>query len=553
MFTVQTLPADVYPVLYRDLTERPERVSAFFPLAPTDPHAWRQRAQQVHDLWQGNAASRRQPLADALQAALRRWGGPSPQQQRNLQALRQEDALVVVTGQQPGLLGGPMYTLYKALGAVIEAERASRELGCPVVPVFWIASEDHDWSEMSQAHIVAPDGGLVPLRLGGTGEFRSAGHIPVPSEARHLVGQMRELCPPTASGAALAEHLLDGLRRPGRVTLADWFGWQLQGLLGNSGLLFYDPMQPALRALAAPVFSGAAQRAAEANRRIEMAARTMEAAGYAPGLNIEADHVHLFTYVGGRRLALHAEEGRIRTRDRQVDWGPDELPQRVQADASAFSPNVALRPIVQDFTLPVLAQLGGPGEVAYLAQLRDVFALWERPMPIVGPRPGATLVFPAEREVLERSGATIDDLLTDVQGVVDRAVGALSPVEPTALFASGRERISEQYARLEESLARISPSMRAITRGNAERVMYQVDYLEKKARQHLRRAHRDLVSSIRGAAGRLFPAGGLQERAVGPYPFLFRTGPHLVQEIQEALNGAPGPFGRHWLLMRDTD
>ena len=549
VFSVRALEAEVYPALYRALAEHPDEVSAFLPHAPESPQAWQSRAADVHRMWGGSEGdTRRRAVVSALQACLQPLGGPRPAQERTLSALGRGDALVVVTGQQAGLLGGPLYTLYKALGAVIMAETASRALGCPVVPVFWIASEDHDWSEISHAEVVAADGDVVRLVLPGSGDFRSAGHIPVPPEARRLVGQLTALCPPSPAGAPLAARVLEGLRRPGRITLAGWFGWQLQDLLGDTGLLFYDPMHPALRGLAAEVFAGAGERHAEANARISAAGEAMTRAGFAPGLHFDADHVHLLTYVGGRRVALHADSGRICTRDRQFDCAAEQLADRVRADPTLFSPNVALRPVVQDFTLPVLEQLGGPGEVAYLAQLGGVFALWDRPMPIVGPRPGATLILPRDAQALSVAGARPEEVRADLQQVLDRAAAKGSPVDLDALFAAEREALDARYTRLGAGLHGVSPHMAEIVRGNAARVRHQLDYLERKARQHLRRSQRGLATELRAAAARLFPAGALQERTVGPYPYLFDLGPGLVARIREALQGAPGPFGRHWLL-----
>jgi bacillithiol biosynthesis cysteine-adding enzyme BshC len=547
-WSVEVLAADVYPALYRDLAERPERVGSFFPLAPEDPAAWRARAAEVRRLWAGEEAGRRRSrLVAALRGYHERIGPLQPVQLRNLEALAQ-DALVVVTGQQAGLLGGPLYTLYKALGAVLRAEQASGALGCPVVPVFWIASEDHDWSEVGQAQVVAPDGRLVHLRLPGSGDFRSAGQIPVPAEARRLVGELLSLFPPTPAAAAVRERLVAGLRWAAGKSLVDWFAWQLQDLLGGLGLLLYDPMLPDLRALAAPVLAGAVGRAPAVNAAVAESAAALRAVGYSPGLDGAEDHLNLFVYLDGRRVALHLRGGRVRSRDGRVDCTPEELAERVLRDPTGFSPNVALRPIVQDHTLPVLCQLAGPGEVAYLAQLRGAFALWERSLPVVGPRPGATLVLPEDQEALHRASARVEDLLSDPQAVVDRAVAARAPVDLDALFAAERQCLDRRYAALEERLAAVAPALRAITRGNADRVRLQLTYLEKKARQHLRRAQRDLSSAVRAAAQRLFPAGGLQERGTCAYPYLLREGTALIDGLRAAMADAPGPFGRHWLL-----
>jgi bacillithiol biosynthesis cysteine-adding enzyme BshC len=543
---------DIYPALFADLAEHPSRVSRFFPLGPGDPESWCRRADAVDLLWHGTAGAERRA---ALQAALAAWHarlGPHPAQAQNLAALGAPGALVVVTGQQPGLLGGPLYTLYKALGAVVRAEQAAAVLGRPVVPVFWVASEDHDWSEISRADVIGPDGGAVHLRLSGVGDFRSAGHVPVPPEARRLVGRLMDMHPPRGSGAAVAAQLLAGLQRPGRNSLADWFSWQLHHLLGPLGLLVYDPMEPALRRLAAPVLAGAADRAARANAAIERAGEALRAAGYAPGLDLESDHLHLFSYVGGRRLALHLEDGRVRTRDGQVDWSPADLARRASAEPTGFSPNVALRPIVQDATLPVLCQLAGPGEAAYLAQLVDVYALWDRPVPMVTPRPGATVVLPEDRAAADAAGVEIPELRGHLTTVLDRVAFRRAPVDVAPLVAGERERLRHWYADLERRLGEAAPTLPPLVRTNAGRVEYQLDYLERKVHQHLRRAHRDVLGVVRAAAGRLFPAGGLQERGTIAYPYLFAEGPAFIDGLKAALEACPAPFGRHLLIASEA-
>lgn len=545
-FTAEPMALQVYPELYRDLAEAPERVAAFYPSAPDDRMAWARRAETVRALWAApGAEARRSALVAALRAYHDRMGLTSAQE-TNLQALTRGDALVVVAGQQAGLLGGPLFCAYKALGAVRRAAAAAAALGCPVVPVFWVASEDHDWSEVSRAQLAGPDGRLQHFALPGAGDFRSAGHVPLPAEARHLVGALTSLFPPTPVGAPCAEALWSTLRRPGRQTLADWFAAQLQALFGGTGLLLYDPMWPALRALAAPVFSGAAQRAAAANAVIVAAGERLAQSGYRPGLDIEPDHAHLFVYHQGRRVALHLAGDRLRTRDGAVDFPAGELPARALQEPTAFSPNVALRPVVQDFTLPVLCQLGGPGEVAYLAQLGAVFPLWDREAPPVAPRPGGTLLLPADMEALRACGATVEEVRQDVGAAVDRAAARACPLDLDALFAAERAELTERQARLRTALGAVAPTLPAIVDGNGERVLYQLAYLERKARQHRRRAQGGLSQGLRAAAGRLFPGGSLQERNSLLWPYLFTAGWGFLHDLAAALEVSQ-PDGRHWL------
>lgn len=541
-----TLP-DVYAPLARDLSASPEKVTAFFPRPSASPQAWRERAAELADLWaEPEARARRAHVVTTLTA----WHedlGCHAAQRRNLEALAAEDALVVVTGQQPGLLGGPLFCLYKALGAVRMAAAASAVLGRPVVPVFWVASEDHDWSEVSRARLAGPGGEVVSLRLPGAGDFRSAGTIQVPPEARHMVGELEAIFPPTPAGAPFAAMLRGSLQGTGRLTLAGWFTAQWQALLGARGLLFYDPMLPGLRSAAAPIFAGAAEHSAAASEAIRDMGVRVRAAGYTPGLDLEPDHVHLFVYHQGRRLSLHREGGRIRTKGGEVDLSPAELGHRAALDPAGFSPNVALRPIVQDFTLPVLAQLGGPGEVAYLAQLGPVFALWGRRAPLVAMRPGCTLLLPEDQAALGTAGVSVAELRQDAVAAIERAAAAGSPADLDAALAGARATVDAAYVALGRELAPISPHMPEIVRGNAERVRYQLDYLERKARQHRRRAQGELVTGLRAANGRLFPGGGPQERSSLAWPYLYRWGTRFLDALADAL-GSPASFGQHHLL-----
>lgn len=546
----EPLSTEVYPALYQALTEHPETVTEFFPLPPADPAAWERRAGDVDRLWSGeDGQGKRRALARAMGAIADKFG-KTPQQAANLEALAAPGTLVVVTGQQAGLLGGPLYTLYKALGAVIRAEAAAAALGRPVVPVFWVASEDHDWSEISQVGAVSPGGEPVQLRLAGHGEGRSAGHHPVPQDARHLLGELEALFPAGPAGVGVLAALRAGLQRWGRGTLADWFAGQLQDLLGQTGLLLYDPMLPALRQVAAPTLAAAVERAPRAHIALAEQAAALRMRGFAPGLEVDPDHTLLFTYLDGRRVSLHRSGDRVRSADGRIDWMLAAFAQQVAERPAEFSPNVVLRPVVQDCTLPVLCQLGGPGEIAYLAQLRPVFALWDRPMPIISPRPGGTVVGPEDRQALQAAGADLAELQRDVEAAVERAAGRVAPLDLEALFADEWAAWRDRFGKLESTLGGIGPGMPAIVRRNAEHVRHQLEYLEAKAHQHRRRAARAVVGELRAAAGRLFPAGALQERHQSVYPYLLQDGPDWLSALRQALAEAPGPFGRHWLLHR---
>lgn len=529
----------LYPSLYRDLALDPARVSAFFPLAPDDPAAWRTRAAEVGGRWRDrDGRSRRADLCSALtdlHAAL----GPTNAQAHNLRRLADPEALVVVAGQQAGLLTGPLFTMYKAIGTIRRAAEAERLLGVPVVPVFWVASEDHDFSEVSGLRLADPSGRLVRFVLPGRGDGRSAGAITVPPSAVRLVEGFLLTFPPVhPTGDAVMENLVAQVRAAtaGRgMSLAEWFTRQMHSLLGSFGLLFYDPMFPTLRRLAVPVLSRAADAASTIYAVTAEAADALRRQGYEPGLAFEEDQIHLFTYQQGRRVGLRRRGDMLCGRDGEEILRACDLAAAVERSPDDFSPDVTVRPVVQEWTLPVLAQLGGPGEVAYLAQLDRVFRWWDVTRPMIVPRPGATIVLPEDGAILDRTGIPFVQLRHEARAQLDEWLGQTATVDLSALFAAERASVAERYARLEQELRLVAPSLPGVVQANRDRVLYQLSYLERKAYQHRRRAAGDVVRAVTAAAGRLFPGGSLQERASNIYPYLLRDGVGFVHALAESL------------------
>lgn len=531
----QPWDGDLYPALYRDLALHPERVAPFFPLDPSSDLAWRTRARQITERWAG-LGERRSQLCRAL-TGIAETLGPTAAQRENLERLASPDALVVVTGQQAGLLTGPLFTIYKALGTLARARAASKLLGVPVIPVFWVASEDHDFSEISKVSVQGHRGERLDFVLPGRSDGRSAGRIPVPAAAGRLVTSLLESQQPLGSGGdAVADALGAQLaRRPMPASLAEWFTRQMHALLGEQGLLFYDPMWPALRHLAVPVFSAAADRAPEVNRVVNQAAQDLRAAGYAPGLDFEEGQVHLFVYRDGRRVAMHLRDGMLCTRDGEELFDAAALPEQVRRDPENFSPDVALRPVVQDWTLPVLAQLGGPGEIAYLAQLEGVFRLWEVSRPIIVPRPGATIILPEDAAILKETEIPLPRLRTEAIAALDAWLGRHGAIDIEATFAGKRKAIEQLYGELADHLGQVASTLPPLVEGNRERVLYQIGYLERKAKQHRRRAAHDISGQVRATSSRLFPGGGLQERVSNIYGYLLREGPEFLRALTVGL------------------
>lgn len=547
----QPFPTVAYAGAYAALRDDFGRVAPFFAYDPADPAAWCARAEELDRSWSGSDGHhRREQISQALDRYVLSIGGSQPQ--RNAAArLGDPRALVVVTGQQAGLLTGPLLTILKAITALRLAAQMEAALDRPVVPVFWIASEDHDFAEINQVRAVDGVQRPVRLRLPPMPNRRSIGEIPVPAAARHLVRAAEALngagsSPDPEAVRWMEDTLASALR--GHESLARWFARMMAILFADRRLVLLDPMLPELRELAVPVIRQAWRRAPAVNAELAAAAQRLRADGFTPGLNLEPDHLHVFHADDTERVALfHSGRDGVVSRHREISLSPSAFEREVEGAPARFSPGVVLRPVVQEVLLPTLAQVSGPGEAAYLSQMRKVYPLFGRTMPVIVPRVGATLALPEDEEAAAAVSLSLGDLRDGRwRDALAREIRSRSDIDVTHRFAAEREAVRARYTALADDLSgRVAPALREIAERNATHVMYQLSYLERKAVQHERRRERALLHAVEGAAQRLFPDGRLQEATSSIVPYLLRYGLGLARELADTL-----PLDQGHMLIR---
>jgi bacillithiol biosynthesis cysteine-adding enzyme BshC len=536
-----------YPLPFRILREGSVAVRRFFPFDPASESDLAARAGQLEGAWDER---RRGPVARALGAYLRRIG-PRPAQERALERLASPGALAVVTGQQAGLFTGAAFTAWKAVTAIRLAAALERQLGRPVVPVFWIASDDHDYHEVAEAWTVDGSGCRLRLHLPPAPSRRSAGDIPVPAAAGRLIDAFSA----AVGGGVRAEGVREMLRVTWQASrggsLADWFARQMTALFGDHGLVLLDPMTPEFRELALPTLLRAVHAAPAVSRCLRDGAAEMESAGLSPPLAVEEGHLHVFHYaggVGGPRLALFRQGDQVTTRGGEVAWRWSELLTRMEAAPREFSPDAVVRPAVECDLLPVLVHVCGPGEAAYLAQARRVWEVLGVSPPVLAPRAGLTVVPEEERDLLARLRVSIHDLWFDGDGAIQRFASARSPLDVRVRFAAERQAIRERYEALIRDLSAVSPGLAEVGASNLARVLWQLGYLERKAMQHERRRERVAVAALRAAREWLFPGGRLQEAILCFPALLARAGLGLVDALVSTAPVEPGDAVAHYLV-----
>jgi bacillithiol biosynthesis cysteine-adding enzyme BshC len=490
--------------LFGDYLYHYERVSRFYPSWFGDLDTAKKAAQ--FDFPQDRRA--------ALIAALREQNGDS----HALARLAQPGTVAVVTGQQVGLFSGPAYTIFKALTAVKLAQHLT-DTGVPAVPIFWLATEDHDLAEVDHAWLF--DQNNTPRKVSTTAASSGGpvgevclDDIPI-SELRAALGNL-----PQADDVA---GIVEAAYCKG-ATLGSAFRKLLQTLLGSFGLLYVDPLAPSIRKIVTPFLESAAVHIDELVPALQERGRELTAAGYHAQVNIETDSSLLFALENGKRTPLRWNNGRLMLRgDRPFEPG----------NGVRLSPNALLRPVMQDFLLPTVAYVGGPAEIAYLAQAEVLYRQLLGRMPIVYPRNGFTLLDGRAAKILSKYELHLTDLLDNTEAVRDRIAAQLIPPTLADEIARLRATLDTGLQRLRTNLDTFDPTLQAATGKSAAKMLYQLDKISRKtARETLRRDER-VSENTAYLLNLVYPHRHLQERFYSILPFLAKSGLDLSKQLSE--------------------
>ena len=486
------------------------------------------------------ARGHRDAVADMLAEQNRAWGVADAVLER-VDALRQPDAVAVVTGQQLGLFAGPLYTVYKARTAVRLAARLERETGRPAVPVFWLADEDHDFAEVHRAAFASGE----DVRYCSYDDDRP------PHVGRGPVGRIvLDEAATERALAELAEALPEGPGREAALALAGdayvpgrsmrgAFARLLRALVPDVVLMSADDAR--LKRLAAPLFAREVRQWRETEALLTERSEALVVAGF--HAQVAPSPVNLFVMGEGARTPLDPDGDGFVLRGTGVRLSPDDLLAGAESDPAAFSPNVVLRPLLQDTLLPTAAYVAGPGEAAYFAQLDPVYEAFDVPMPVIEPRLSLTVVEPGVAKVLDRYDLAVPDLAARPGGDAAETLHAFwrrlaldaSDVDLEAAFGAARAAVRASVEAVGPGAAQVDASL-ASSVGAAEKKMEKaLDALEAKVVRLEKRNHETVRQRLARAQAALWPDGALQERRLGPLGVVARHGLGALAALVDAV------------------
>ncbi len=494
--------------LFADFLYHFDRVSALYPHNFADSGSFREAAAQLD-----YPDSRRRQIVNAL----REQNGPSA----SLDELAKPGTVAVVTGQQVGLLSGPSYTIFKALTAVRLVQELRAE-GISAVPIFWLASEDHDLAEVD--HVWLFDQDIKASSISVANEVTNGGPVGEVVLRNVPFAEIRE----ALGNLPFAEEVCDRLKRsyaPG-ATFTCAFRNFLQDLLGSFGLLFLDPLAPSIREIARPFLAETAARVPELLEGVKARDRELAEGGYHSQVHLDEASSLLFL-LDGKRTPLRWKDGQFASREKT--YRTEDL----QDMAERLSPNALLRPVMQDYLLPTVAYVGGPAEVAYMAQSQVLYQKLLGRMPVIFPRNSFTLLDSRAEKLIERYGLSMPDLFDHQEKVKSRIAAKLVPRELADTFASLESSISTALSGLKKNLRSFDPTLEAAAQKSEAKMLYQLRHLsDKTARETLRRDERS-GREANYLVDLVYPHRRLQERFYSIVPFLAKHGPDLPQRLFE--------------------
>jgi bacillithiol synthase len=539
--TTALIPVDVrrFPWIRRlaaDYAYDFQALAPFFAGDPADSAAWtsaiaraqahpRKRAEISALI--GAQQQRRQAPAGAVEAGRR---------------LADAKTVAIVTGQQAGLFGGPLFTLLKALTALKLAARVSRDHGVPAVAIFWIDAEDHDWDEVRACTVLDAEltSRKVSLPARPEEDATPVANVRLGESVVAALAELESVLPATE----FRDRLLADLRRsyaPG-IGAAEAFGRWLESVLGDRALVVYDASDSASKPLVSDVFARELSTPGTTVKLATAAGSNLASSGYHSQVLAQDDSLAIFRLDGGRR-AIRAQNGQFIVGNRSYPQAA--LVEEAVKQPAAFSPNVLLRPIVQDSIFPTVCYVAGPNELAYLGQLRQVYEHFGVPMPLMYPRASATLVDSGTLRFLTKYQLPLEALQPRDESALNDLLKSQIPPTVEESFTDAGRALEITMTRIIQSISAVDPTLEGAARSSLTRMQHDLETLHGKMIQAAKRRDETLKRQFVRAQALAFPNGHAQEREIGFISFLNQYGPALVERLE---NDLPLDLGRHWIV-----
>ena len=460
---------------------------------------------------------------------------PSHKTEKNISLLKSKKTLAVVTGQQLGLFGGPLYTLYKIITAIKLSQYLSERYDeYQFVPVFWLEGDDHDFNEVRYMNLISDNNELLKFSYEDEIEEDenkgSIGRLKFNEKINLVHYELSAKIRKTDFSQSLIEKLKSYYTD--NETFKSSFSKLIFSLFDEYGLIIFDPQDKKVKERLKPVFKKEISDFRIHTEKLVNVSALLEETYHA---QVKVRPVNLFYSNEEGRYLIEPLENEFRLKRKRKRFTYDELMSLIDTEPEAFSPNVLLRPICQDFVLPTAFYIGGPSEVAYFAQVMPLYDFYQIEAPIIYPRSSATLVEKNISSILEKFGLTVLDVFMDSDKLKSRVVGSLSDSTIESMFESTYNQIELSFDQLKEKLFELDKTLSDASTKYKQKIINYIDELKSKTIEAQKKKFEVTLRQIDKLAVNVFPNGNLQEREINFIHYANKYGDNFLKLVFDEL------------------
>jgi len=455
----------------------------------------------------------------------------------HIKELEEPGTVAILTGQQVGVFAGPLYTVYKALTAIHISEEL-RAHGIKAVPIFWMDTEDHDLQEVTRRTVLDSNSSVRVLDYRNDlfdateTSLRPVGSLQLAQSIQGVIENYLGYLP-DSEWKPHVQSQLESAYKPG-ASLALSFASLLSRILNGWGLILFDPKDEEAKRLTAGLFQKTLLNAGDIHAALAQRNRELEAAGFHTQVSVMENSTVLFYLENGERRALERRGSGFGLRHSNHTLNLNELLDFAERNPGKLSPNVLLRPLVQDFLFPTLAYVGGSSELAYFAQIEVLYTFFDRPMPVLWPRNGYTLIDPAIGAEMDRLGIEAQDCFLEEQSLIEKAVRHTGAPRACASLEELREELDRGLTEIRPEFQAVEPPLVRALETARRKIMHNIRHLRSQTIRLEGVEDCSVLAAVRSLRNHCYPNRNLQERELGILHFLARHGPGLIDTLSSA-------------------
>lgn len=453
----------------------------------------------------------------------------------NIHNLKQNQTCAVVSGQQVGLFSGPLYTIYKALTAVKLTEYLNKNDKGSFVPIFWLAADDHDFTEINHINLLNKNNQIEKIQCDSFSLSTKlpASKILLSQEINKCVQQLNNLTHDSEFKDEIISHLREAYEPD--QSYVEAFGKWMTRLFKSYGLIFIDASHHGFKELGKSVFLKEIAEYSPSTLCAVETSKKLKQAKYNCQIQLREGILNLF-FTDSERQSIGIKEDGYIIKDTQQTYSRDELFALMENKPYLCSPNVLLRPIYQDTILPTVAYIGGPSEVAYFAQMKGIYDRFSIPMPIIYPRKSISIIEQKIKNVLQKHNVNVQDFWHNFDQTIQTIIKKHIPLSIDKFFTSTASHLKQDFESIKKEIVSIDPDLESSADLTLEKINQQFKYLEKKILKASKKQNEILIQQLHKVKNNLYPTNHLQERVLNIVPYLIKYGYPFIDKLYKTID-----------------